>query len=156
MHPNVERVSRALQEVGVAGIPRKLPDPAPTAAAAAAQLGCPVGAIANSLVFAADGKPLLVLTSGAHRVDAAHIADQLGATAVERADAGFVRAHTGFPIGGVAPIGHPERIETLVDAWLAKHEVVWAAAGHPHWVFPTTFEELVRLSDGRVADVVPD
>jgi prolyl-tRNA editing enzyme YbaK/EbsC (Cys-tRNA(Pro) deacylase) len=155
MHPNVARVARALEEAGARGVPRELPQPAPTAAAAAAQLGCPVGAIANSLVFAADGIPLLVLTSGAHRVDTRLVAAHVGAGSVDRAGAGFVRAHTGFSIGGVAPVAHLAPIKTLVDTWLAKHETVWAAAGHPHWVFPTTFEELVRLSAGAVADVAP-
>jgi prolyl-tRNA editing enzyme YbaK/EbsC (Cys-tRNA(Pro) deacylase) len=155
MHPNVERVSSTLRQAGAEGAPRELAAPAPTAATAAAQLGCAVGAIANSLVFAADGAPLLVLTSGAHRVDTTRVAMLVGAASVQRAAADFVREHTGFPIGGVAPLGHPEPIKTLVDTWLAKHDVIWAAAGHPHWVFPTTFEELVRLSHGTVADVGP-
>jgi prolyl-tRNA editing enzyme YbaK/EbsC (Cys-tRNA(Pro) deacylase) len=155
MHPAVARVSRALEQVGARGTPRELSEPAPTAATAAAQLGCAVGAIANSLVFVADGYPLLVLTSGAHRVDTAWVARVVGAATVRRADADFVRTHTGFAIGGVAPVGHPESIKTLVDTWLAKYDVVWAAAGHPHWVFPTTFEELVRISGGSVADVGP-
>jgi prolyl-tRNA editing enzyme YbaK/EbsC (Cys-tRNA(Pro) deacylase) len=155
MHPAVSRVSSALEEVGAEGTPRELAEPAPTAATAAAQLGCAVGAIANSLVFVADGSPLLVLTSGAHRVDPAWVARVVGAATVRRADADFVRTHTGFAIGGVAPVAHPEAIRTLVDTWLAKYDVVWAAAGHPHWVFPTTFEELVRISGGSVADVGP-
>ena len=155
MHSTVARVSRALEQAGAQGTPRELAAPAPTAAAAAAQLGCDVGAIANSLVFRADGSPLLVLTSGAHRVDTGWVARLVGATSVQRADADFVRIHTGFAIGGVAPVGHPESIKTLVDTWLARYEVVWAAAGHPHWVFPTTFEELVRISGGSVADVGP-
>jgi len=155
MHAAVSRVSRALEQVGAQGTPRELAEPAPTAATAAAQLGCAVGAIANSLVFVADGSPLLVLTSGAHRVDTAWVARVVGASTVRRADADFVRTHTGFAIGGVAPVAHPEAIRTLVDTWLAKYDVVWAAAGHPHWVFPTTFEELVRMSGGSVADVGP-
>ena len=155
MHAAVSRVSRALELVGAQGTPRELAEPAPTAATAAAQLGCAVGAIANSLVFVADGSPLLVLTSGAHRVDTAWVARVVGASTVRRADADFVRTHTGFAIGGVAPVAHPEAIRTLVDTWLAKYDVVWAAAGHPHWVFPTTFEELVRMSGGSVADVGP-
>src|SRR5262245_55377456 len=155
MHAAVSRVSRALEQVGAQGTPRELAEPAPTAATAAAQLGCAVGAIANSLVFVADGSPLLVLTSGAHRVDTAWVARVVGASTVRRADADFLRTHTGFAIGGVAPVAHPEAIRTLVDTWLAKYDVVWAAAGHPHWVFPTTFEELVRMSGGSVADVGP-
>ncbi len=125
----------------------------PTAATAAAQLGCEVGAIANSLVFDADGAPLLVLTSGAHRVDTDLVAALIGVRKVRRATPEFVREHTGHPIGGVAPIGHPAPVRTLVDTWLGKHPVVWAAAGHPHTVFPTTFDELVSLTGGTPADV---
>jgi prolyl-tRNA editing enzyme YbaK/EbsC (Cys-tRNA(Pro) deacylase) len=132
---------------------RVLPEPAPTAAAAAAQLGCEVGAIANSLVFDADGAPLLVMTSGAHRVDTSRVAALVGASAVTRADARSVRAWSGQVIGGVAPVGHPAPIRTLVDAWLAKYDVVWAAAGHPHTVFPTSFDELLKITGGTSAEV---
>ncbi|HLH84262.1 MAG TPA: YbaK/EbsC family protein [Trebonia sp.] len=139
--------------MGVTGEVRELPEPAPTAAAAARQLGCEVGAIANSLVFAADGTPLLVMTSGAHRVDTSRVASLVGASAVDRADARSVRAWTGQAIGGVGPVGHPAPIRTLVDIWLSKYEVVWAAAGHPHTVFPTSFGELIRITGGTAADV---
>jgi prolyl-tRNA editing enzyme YbaK/EbsC (Cys-tRNA(Pro) deacylase) len=148
-HPNVRIVTAALRAAGATAQVVVLPAAAPTAAAAADQLGCPVGAIANSLVFDADGVPLLVLTSGAHRVDTAALADHLGVAAVRRATAEFVRAHTGQSIGGVAPVGHPAPLRTLVDEWLARHDQVWAAAGHPHTVFPTTFDELVTLTDGE-------
>jgi prolyl-tRNA editing enzyme YbaK/EbsC (Cys-tRNA(Pro) deacylase) len=147
------RFASVLSELGVPGTVRVLPETAPTAAAAAAQLGCDVGAIANSLVFAADGEPLLVMTSGAHRVDTSRVATLVGASVVSRADARSVRAWTGQAIGGVGPVGHPAPIRTLVDAWLAKYDVVWAAAGHPHTVFPTTFEELVRITSGTPAEV---
>jgi len=142
-----------LRDLGVAGQVRELPEPAPTAATAAAQLGCEVGAIANSLVFNADGTPLLVMTSGAHRVDTARVAALTGAGSVRRADAQFVRTWTGQAIGGVAPVGHPAPIRTLVDTWLEKYDVVWAAAGHPHTVFPTSFAELIRITNGIPADV---
>ena len=132
---------------------RELAEPAPTAATAAAQLGCDVGAIANSLVFSADGEPLLVLTSGAHRVDTAKVAAELGVQKVSRADPEFVYAATGQRIGGVAPVGHPKPIRTLVDTALAGYDVVWAAAGHVHTVFPTSFDELVRITGGVPADV---
>jgi prolyl-tRNA editing enzyme YbaK/EbsC (Cys-tRNA(Pro) deacylase) len=137
----------------VRGRVRELAEPAPTAATAAAQLGCEVGAIANSLVFKADGEPLLVLTSGAHRVDTAKVAAELGAEKVGRADPDFVYACTGQRIGGVAPVGHPRPIRTLVDTELRSYDVVWAAAGHVHTVFPTTFDELVRITSGTPADV---
>ena len=130
MHPSARHVADALRERGVTGQVRELPDPAPTAATAAAQLGCEVGAIANSLVFSADGAPLLVLTSGAHRVDTARAAVLVGAARVKRADPEFVREATGQVIGGVAPVGHPAPLRTLVDQWLGAYDVVWAAAGH--------------------------
>jgi prolyl-tRNA editing enzyme YbaK/EbsC (Cys-tRNA(Pro) deacylase) len=143
----------ALRDLGVAGQVRELPEPAPTAATAAAQLGCEVGAIANSLIFSADGAPLLVMTSGAHRVDTTRVAALVGASAVTRADARSVREWTGQAIGGVAPVGHPAPIRTLVDTWLDKYDVVWAAAGHPHTVFPTSFAELIRITGGTPAEV---
>jgi prolyl-tRNA editing enzyme YbaK/EbsC (Cys-tRNA(Pro) deacylase) len=154
-HPRVAAVERLLRAAGAPGEVRTLPESARTAATAAAQLGVEVGAIANSLVFDVDGNPLLVLTSGAHRVDEAQVAALLGVPAITRATPEFVRRHTGQAIGGVAPIGHPEPIGTLVDVELARHEHVWAAAGHPHTVFPTTYDELLRLTGGTPAEVGP-
>jgi prolyl-tRNA editing enzyme YbaK/EbsC (Cys-tRNA(Pro) deacylase) len=153
MAVNTEKFAAVLREMGVPGQVRELPEPAPTAATAAAQLGCEVGAIANSLVFSADGQPVLIMTSGAHRVDTAKAAALLGVAAVRRADADSVRAWTGQPIGGVAPVGHPRPIRTLVDSWLARYEVIWAAGGHPHTVFPTSYAELLRITGGTPADV---
>jgi prolyl-tRNA editing enzyme YbaK/EbsC (Cys-tRNA(Pro) deacylase) len=153
VHKNAEHVADQLAELDVPGQVRELAEPAPTAATAAAQLGCEVGAIANSLVFSADGEPLLVLTSGAHRVDTAKVAAEVGARKVRRADPDFVYAATGQRIGGVAPVGHPSPIHTLVDTALRSYDVVWAAAGHVHTVFPTTFDELVRITSGTPADV---
>jgi len=124
-----------------------------TAAAAAEALGVTVGQIANSLVFDADGDPLLVLTSGAHRVDTAKVAALIGVTAVRRASPDFVREHTGQAIGGVAPVGHPKPVRTLVDTALEQYDEVWAAGGIPHAIFPTTFAELVRMTDGTPAEV---
>jgi prolyl-tRNA editing enzyme YbaK/EbsC (Cys-tRNA(Pro) deacylase) len=132
-----------------------LTDSARTAAEAAAALGCEVGAIASSLVFTADGEPLLVMTSGAHRVDTELVAGLLGVAKVRRADADVVRAATGYAIGGVAPVGHPGPLRTLVDEALAQYDVIWAAAGHPHAVFPTTYDELVRITGGTPARVAP-
>jgi prolyl-tRNA editing enzyme YbaK/EbsC (Cys-tRNA(Pro) deacylase) len=152
-HPRVAEVAELLAAAGAAGQVRELPSGARTAAEAAAGLGVPLGAIANSLVFDVDGAPLLVLTSGAHRVDESRVAGLLGVPRVVRASADFVREHTGQPIGGVAPIGHPEPIGTLVDVELARHDQVWAAAGHPHAVFPTTYDELLRLTAGTAAEV---
>ncbi|WP_147143912.1 YbaK/EbsC family protein, partial [Nocardia ninae] len=132
---------------------RVLPETAPTAAAAAEQLGCPVAAIANSLIFDAEGAPLLVLTSGAHRVDTGKIAAHLGIGKLSRASAEFVRVHTGQAIGGVAPLGHPAPIRTLIDETLADQPEIWAAAGHPHTVFPTTFDELREVTGAEAVSV---
>lgn len=136
---------------------RILDDEVRTAAAAAAALGIPVGAIANSLVFKAvngdEVTPLLVLTSGAHRADTDLVARLVAADRIDRADPAFVREHTGQAIGGVAPAGHPRAVRTLVDNHLATYPVVWAAAGHPKSVYPTTFGRLVTLTGGTAVDV---
>ncbi len=153
MHPNVVTVAEALRAAGATGEIRELPASARTAALAAGQVGVPVGAIANSLLFDAGGTPLLILTSGAHRVDTARVERLLGLPGLNRADPEFVRHHTGQPIGGVAPLGHPEPIGTLVDIALAAFDVVWAAAGHPAAVFPTTYDELLRITGGTPAEV---
>jgi prolyl-tRNA editing enzyme YbaK/EbsC (Cys-tRNA(Pro) deacylase) len=155
VHPNVTRVAEILQAAGATGQPVQLDDSARTAAEAAAALGCPVGAIASSLVFAADGEPLLIVTSGAHRVDTEHVAGLIGVARIKRADADLVRTATGYAIGGVAPVGHPAPLRTLVDVALADHEVVWAAAGHSHAVFPTSYDELLRLTGGSPVAVEP-
>lgn len=159
-HPSISKLAAALREAGMAsaadGI-RILDDEVRTAAAAAAALGVEVGAIANSLVFRAthgdEVRPLLALTSGAHRADTTVLAALAGADEVGRADPVFVREHTGQAIGGVAPMGHPRPVRTIVDNDLARYAVVWAAAGHPKSVFPTTYAELLALTGGTAADV---
>lgn len=161
MHRNVELVLAALSEGGAdparAARLQVLPDAVATAAAAAAALGVEVGQIANSLIFemisGADGDPLLVLTSGAHRVDTGKVAALVGASKVRRASAEFVREATGQAIGGVAPVGHPAPIRTLVDRTLDTFDEVWVGGGIPHAVFPTTFAELVAVTGGVAADV---
>ena len=155
-HPSVVRVTDRLAELGATGSVKVLDGSARTAAQAAEQLGIEVAQIANSLVFSADGTPRLVLASGGHRVDTTKVAALVGAASVDRADADFVRTHTGFAIGGVAPVGHPEPLRTLVDTALGQYDEVWAAAGHPHAVFPTTYDELLRLTGGTAADVGVD
>ena len=152
-HPSVARVTARLVELGADGSVTELDSSARTAVQAAEQLGVEVAQIANSLVFEADGAPLLVLSSGGHKVDTGKVAGLVGATSVDRATPDFVRTHTGFAIGGVAPVGHPEPLRTLVDTALERYDVVWAAAGHPHSVFPTTYTELVRITGGTPADV---
>ena len=154
MHPNCAAVDAVLEKAGVAGRVRILDDAAPTAAAAAALLGVEVGAIANSLVFAtAEDRPLLVMTSGAHRVDTGKVAALVGTAKLKRADPDFVYAATGQRIGGVAPVAHPAPLRTVVDVALAAYPQVWAAGGIPHAVFPTTFDELIMLTDGEAAEV---
>ena len=152
-HHAIRTVAEALRRRGVDGEVRVLPDSARTAAEAAAALGCDVGAIANSLLFDADGDPVLVLTSGSHRVDTAKVATDQHLGTLRRAAPDFVRTHTGQAIGGVSPVGHPAPLRTFVDKELAAHSVVWAAAGHPHAVFPTTFDELLRVTGGEAIDV---
>lgn len=152
--PAVDRVQQQLQQAGVTGDVVWLSDSARTAAEAAAALGVEVGQIASSIIFALpDGEPLLVVTSGRHRVDTHRVAELLGVEKLHRADADFVRNATGFAIGGVAPLGHTRPITTLVDQALADYDQVWAAAGHPHAVFPTTFAELIALTGGTTAVV---
>lgn len=157
-HPAVAAVRASLARHGVHPEVRHLPDAARTARAAAEALGTTPAEIANSLVFAArtvDGEvePLLVLASGAHRVDTAKVAGLLGYAAVEQADPAFVREHTGMAIGGVAPVGHPQHLRTVVDATLGRYDRVWAAAGHSHTVFATTYDELIRVTGGQTMDV---
>jgi len=146
-------VHEALRAAGIAGEIVVLPDAASTAALAAAALGVEVGAIANSLVFWSDDAPLLVMTSGAHRVDTTALAERLGRGDIRRATPDQVREATGQAIGGVAPTGHPAPLVTIVDEALAAYSEIWAAGGTPHTVFPLTYNELVRLTGGSVMRV---
>jgi prolyl-tRNA editing enzyme YbaK/EbsC (Cys-tRNA(Pro) deacylase) len=149
----VSVVHQHLQAAGAAGDIRVLTVPVPTAAAAAVALGCDTGAIANSLVFEADGEALLVLASGAHRVHTARLAQRLGAGKIRQANPDFVLTHTGQAVGGVAPVGHPRPLRTVVDQALASYPVVWAGAGDENAMFSTSFGELVRITNGTPADV---
>jgi prolyl-tRNA editing enzyme YbaK/EbsC (Cys-tRNA(Pro) deacylase) len=146
-------VHDALRSAGITGDIVVLPDAASTAPLAAAALGVEVGAIANSLVFWSDDEPLLVMTSGAHRVDTTALAERTGRGSIRRASAEQVREATGQAIGGVAPTGHPAPLATLIDEDLAAFPEIWAAGGTPHTVFPMTFDELVALTGGRVIKV---
>ena len=153
-HPAVDRVTAALAAHDLTPEVRWFEVATPTAQAAAEALGIEVGAIANSLIFTLDGEPLLVLTSGSHRVDTAWLGDQLGGT-IARASKDVVKDATGQVIGGVAPVGHPSPIRTLVDVALADYDTVWAAAGHAHTVFPTSYSELLRITGGEPVTVEP-
>ena len=155
---SAQRVQDALAATSSASADgvRQLSVSARTAAEAAQALGCEVGAIANSLIFMADETPLLVMTSGAHRVDVDALTRRLGRSRIRRAAPAEVRAATGQAIGGVAPVGHPAPIETVVDTDLEHYERIWAAAGTPHSVFPTTFKELLQLTGGAAMSVAAD
>lgn len=152
-HPNVTAVQQRLADAGIESTVVILDDGVHTAAAAAAALGVEVGQIANSLIFEVDGAPLLVLTSGAHRVDTAKVAAGLGVAKLQRATPEFVREHTGQPIGGVAPVGHPRPVRTLLDVSLSAFDVIWAAGGVPQAVFPCSYPELLKLTDATEVEV---
>ena len=162
-HPSVIRVRDYLQSVGVSGQVVALKDSARTAAEAAEALGIEVGQVASSIVFKLpNGNPLLVITSGRHRVDTELVARNLGVEKLHRADADYVRSVSGFAIGGVspvawvsetiggvAPIGWVSPATILIDQALNDYEVVWAAAGHPHAVYPTSFAELLAITSAK-------
>jgi prolyl-tRNA editing enzyme YbaK/EbsC (Cys-tRNA(Pro) deacylase) len=153
LQQSVILVQDTLARLGATGQVRRLDDSARTAKEAAAALGIEVGQIASSLIFLADQVPVLVVASGQHRVDTQRLATVLGAQVITKASADDVRVATGFAIGGVAPVGHPEPLRTIVDTALSAYDVVWAAGGHPHFVFPTTYDELLRITGGAAADV---
>jgi prolyl-tRNA editing enzyme YbaK/EbsC (Cys-tRNA(Pro) deacylase) len=150
---SVIHVRETLKRLGAQGEVRRLDDSARTAKEAAAALGIEVGQIASSLIFLADGEPVLVVASGGHRVDTAQLATVLEVNAITKATADDVRAATGFAIGGVAPVGHPEPLRTVIDVALSQYDVVWAAGGHPHYVFPTSYDELLRITGGEAAEI---
>lgn len=146
-------VVAALRASGWDGTVHTFADGVKTAQAAADGLGCEVGAIANSLIFDAAGSAVLILTSGAHRVDPLLAATTIGVPSLDRAAPAFVREHTGQTIGGVAPLGHPAPLATYLDMALAAYPVIWAAAGHSHAVFSTTYDELRALTGATEIDV---
>jgi prolyl-tRNA editing enzyme YbaK/EbsC (Cys-tRNA(Pro) deacylase) len=146
-------VQDALDAAGVGARVVEYDVPARTSAEAAAVLGCAVAQIAKSLVFrAASGKAVLVIASGANRVDEAKVAAAIG-EAIGKADAAFVREATGYAIGGIPPLGHAQALTTLIDRDLLQHDVVYAAGGTPHAMFPLRTVDLVRIAGGTVADV---
>ena len=165
-HPSVLRVKDALRSAGHHDEITILADSARTAAEAAQAQNIDVGQVASSIVFTLPGDtephPLLVITSGAHRVDTALVAKELGVEKLGRADADFVRRWSGFAIGGVSPLGwkaepetstdergYPSELTILIDEMLETWDEIWAAAGHPHSVFPTTFSELIRMTGAK-------
>ena len=147
------RVQAALKTAGLDTSIVRLQGSARTAQQAADALDTDLGSIVKSLLFLADGEPVLVLVAGDRRADPAKLKRLLGARRVIIADAERVRKETGFSIGGVPPIGHRQPLPTWIDTSLSRFETVYAAAGHPHAVFPIAFETLVRITDGHIADV---
>lgn len=153
-HPAVEKVRAALAAHDLHPELTWLSDAATTAKSAAEAQGIEVGQIANSLIFTLDDEPILVMTSGAHRVDTQWLGEQLGGL-IGRASKEVVKEATGQVIGGVAPVGHPQPLRTFVDTALAQHTEIWAAAGHAKTVFPTTYEQLLRITSGTPTAVTP-
>ncbi|MEU0147295.1 YbaK/EbsC family protein [Streptomyces sp. NPDC006288] len=145
--------AEALRELGLDVAVRRFPDATRTATEAAAAVGCELSQIVKSLIFEADGVPVLVLMDGSSRVDVDLVRDELGAGKVERARAGLVRETTGYAIGGVPPFGHRTKTRVLADRGLLGHPVVWAAAGDPHTVFRLDPATLVELAGGSLVDV---
>lgn len=149
---SVERVRAALAAAGHADSIEAFPEGTRSAADAAAAVGCQVAQIAKSIIFRTGERAVLVIASGANRVDMGKVAAATGFH-VKRADGNWVRDVTGFAIGGVAPLGHLTPPVVLVDADLLAYDRVWAAAGSPMHVFATTPAELLRISGGTMADV---
>ncbi|MBK9740702.1 MAG: YbaK/EbsC family protein [Actinobacteria bacterium] len=150
---SVIKVRKALALLGARGEVRALDDSARTAKEAADALGIEVGQIASSLIFLGDGVPVLVIASGGHRVDTLQLAAILEVSEITKASADQVRKATGFAIGGVAPVGYPHPMRTIVDIALSRFDEVWAAGGHPHYVFPTSYDELLRITAGEAAEI---
>jgi Cys-tRNA(Pro) deacylase len=153
MHPNIGRVTSAARAAGLEIEVGRFPAGTRTAEDAARAVGCSVAQIVKSLVFVADGRPVLALVSGSNRLDPERLAAALGVGEARRADGDEVRDATGYAIGGVPPFGHRARLPVVVDRGLLDHERVWAAAGLPDAVFAIRPDDLVRVSLGRLADI---
>lgn len=149
----VQRVARFLQDAQHPHAPQMLNGAARTAQEAAEQLGILLGQVAKSVIFRRklDGAPVLVIAAGDRRVDEKKVAALVGK--IGRADADYVKAKTGFSIGGVSPVAHLQKPVTLIDSTLQRFELLWAAAGHPHAVFPITPAQLQSLTQAPVVDV---
>lgn len=142
----VLNVKSALTLAGAQDTVRIFEEKVPTAAAAASVLGCELAAITNSLIFDLGGAPLLILASGAARVDISLVANQLGSGRIRRAKPEFVLEHTGQEVGGVAPVGHPKKLRTILDTSLQEHPLLWAGAGDHNSMFSISYEELARIT----------
>jgi prolyl-tRNA editing enzyme YbaK/EbsC (Cys-tRNA(Pro) deacylase) len=149
-NPSVIRVIETLKELKIGGDVVHLSDSARSAQEAADALNILVGQVASSIVFKLpDGSPLLVITSGRHRVNTELVAEKLGVTKLHRADADYVKESSGFSIGGVSPVGWIKKPTIVIDQALDEYEIIWAAAGHPHTVFPTTYSQLCSATAGK-------
>ena len=155
-HPGIARFRAEHERLRGTGRIVSLPDSVHTAALAAEALGCEVGAIANSLLFDSGEGPVLVLTSGGHRVDVTATAARIGVPRLKRASPDFVREHTGQVIGGASPPAHPAPVPTYLDRHLATFDEIWAAAGHPAAVFSTTYAELLAMTGATEVRVGPE
>lgn len=155
LHRNAEKIQAILNEYGLDLQVREFKESTRTSAEAAEAVGCELGQIAKSIIFKGNSsqKPICVIASGVNRVDEKKIRAIMGEK-IKKADADYVLAHTGYPIGGVPPVGHS--IPTLIDPDLMNHDEIWAAAGTPHAVFKLTPQQLLDLTRGRVVDVKQD
>jgi prolyl-tRNA editing enzyme YbaK/EbsC (Cys-tRNA(Pro) deacylase) len=153
VHRNVQRVIDAGAELGLEVRPHRFPEGAKTAVDAANAIGCDVAQIVKSLIFAVDGEVVLAYVSGVNQLDERKLALAAGGLECQRVDADLVREKTGYPIGGVPPIGHVSELRVFIDPDLLRHDVVWAAAGTWHDVFPLSPAELQRVSGGTVVDL---
>lgn len=153
MHPSARKVAETLRALGVETEVVEFPQGTRTAQDAAAAIGTTVGQIVKSLLFLADGKPVLALVSGSNRLDVQKLGRLVGAGRVERADADTVRAITGYAIGGVPPVGHDQPLPVFLDQDLLQYDVVYAAAGTPQAVFAITPTRLLEITGAQVADL---
>jgi len=154
LSPSAQKVQDTLHALGFDCVVIEFMESTRTSAEAATRIGCTLGQIAKSLVFRgqATGKPVLVITSGSNRVDEAKVSQYFG-EAIGRADADFVRAASGFTIGGIPPVGHSQPIETFIDEDLLQYATIWSAAGTPNAVFELTPDDLAKLTGGKVVKV---
>src|SRR5512135_1827158 len=154
LSPSVQKVQDAIKGLGFSIEVVELEATTRTSADAAQAVGCNVGQIAKSLIFQGkiSNKPILVIASGSNRVNEKRIAEMISES-IGKADADFVRQHTGFAIGGVPPVGHLEKLEIFIDEDLLKHEEIWAAVVRPHAVFRLTHPDLIKMTGGRVTSV---
>ncbi len=149
----VRKVSSALSDLGIHDRVRELPASVTSTRSVAQVLEVPKAAIARCVVFVADGRPLVVVISGIHRPDPLKLASLTDSRSVQLGDSSFIRAHTGQPVGSVSPLGHPKPLATLVDVTLSRQRQMWASAGHPQYVFHTSYDEVLRITAGNAGEV---